>query len=110
MTPWVKDPPSFPLPDPDQDPHWYGETWIQYPLSQTLFNTKDGSLFKAKLELGLILNALAAQLFDVGDGDEAKLSSQNAVDFSMKLTAWFSSLPLCLTPAEIVFPFQLKLQ
>lgn len=62
------------------------------------------------MELALILNALAARFFGIRGDDRAHTISQIAAGFLTKLTAWYSSLPLCLTPAEIVFPFQLKLQ
>ena len=110
IAPLVTDPPSAPLPDPEQDTQWYGETWIQYPLSHTLCSANDGSLFKAKMEFAIILSALATgQLDSSGNASPQRLSETTNV-FMTKLNAWYASLPACLTPAEIVFPSQLKLQ
>lgn len=110
MTPLIRNPPAAPLPDPDQDSQWYGETWVRYSLSQTLASTRYGHLFKAKTELALIINALGVRLFDTEEVDRTKPSSNVSVEFGEKLDAWYASLPACLMPAEIVLPFQLKLQ
>lgn len=89
---------------------WYGETWIQYPLSHSLCPTRYGNLFRAKMELGAIVNALAARLFETRDNDHAQPLSELPASYSTKLHSWYSALPPCLMPTEIVFPFQLKLQ
>jgi hypothetical protein len=111
MPPLIKDPPKISLPDPEKAPQWYGETWIQYPLSERIFSMSYGWHFKAKMELSLIMHSLSSRLFgDKVDSGLAAPLSQTVINYSAKLTAWYSSLSEGLSPTAIVYPFQLKLQ
>lgn len=109
VTPLIKEPPRARLPDPEQNPAWYGELWIKYPLVQTLFPMHYGYLFKARSELSVIINRIALELFDKEGGKAAQSSRKIAAGFVRDLKAWHFSLPDPLTPKEVVFPSQFKL-
>lgn len=108
----VKGPPNIALPDPDQDPEWYGEFWIQYPLNESRQRMDFGHLFKAKIEIMLIIQRISAVVIDKGNGAEAMTRPPYELisGFVNELISWYSSLPSCLSPTKIVFPSQLKLQ
>ncbi|KAL0931448.1 C6 transcription factor [Colletotrichum truncatum] len=107
VAPLIKEPPQTPLPDPDQYPEWYGETFLRYPLSRTLVPMHFGHLANSKFRLAVIINSLVGHLFSpTGSTPPA---SQTISEYLPKLTSWFTSLPKCLGPSEIVFPVQLKL-
>lgn len=108
-TPLMMEPPKVPLPNPKQYPAWYGEFWIKYPLSQTLFPMHYGHFFKAKSEFCVILNRVAIKFFGQG-GKATECPPKIVAGFTQDFTAWRLSLPDPLTPKKIVFPSQLKLQ
>jgi hypothetical protein len=107
--PIIQRPPDIPLPDPSTYPEWYGEIWIKYPLSQKLFPSHFGRLFKAKAELRVILNEICFQHFG-RTGPSPKFSQQHANNFHSRLRVWYRGLPKPLTPENIVLPSQLQLQ
>jgi hypothetical protein len=109
IPPLMKDPPETSLPNADQNCDWYGELWLQYPDGHALCPTNFGSLFKAKSSLIEILNRISFKFFKKGD-KHANPTSATIVRFVMELQKWYSSLPRCLGPTEIVFPSELKLQ
>jgi hypothetical protein len=115
LPPLIREPPKTPLPDPKQNPAWYGELWIKYPLNQTLYSMDCGYLFKARSEFSIILNRAALKFF----GDKGGKASQPppppppreiVVDLVEDFGVWYSSLPDPLTPKKIVFPSQIILQ
>jgi hypothetical protein len=109
----IKTTPVTPLPDPSKDPAWYGETWVHYPASQKPVSLHHGYVCKAKAELAQIINALDARLWGTAkESDAAPIppSIDTILEYSSRLQNWFHGLPSCLTAAEIVFPFQLKIQ
>jgi len=112
MLPIIPEPPKNPMPDPDEDPSWYGETLVRYPSSRTLVSLNNGHGFKARAELGHIMNSLATRLFARQEGLPGTIppSTDMVLEYLDKLNNWFVSLPHCLTAAEIVFPSQLKIQ
>ncbi|KAK4450362.1 nitrate assimilation regulatory protein nirA [Podospora aff. communis PSN243] len=111
MVPLIRETPKNPLPDPEADPNWYGETRVRYPSSQALVSLNHGHGFKAKAELAIILNSLATRLFECEDESQgpAPASSGLVLEYINRMNGWFDSLPQCLTAAEIVFPSQLKI-
>ena len=110
--PLIKEPPKASLPDPQENPAWYGEFWIKYSLNQTLYPMDFGYVFKAASEFCVIINRISLEFFDHkgGKGEAAQPSHKTVTDFIGDCTAWYTSLPDPLTPKKIVFPSQLTLQ
>ncbi|KAL1837226.1 hypothetical protein VTJ49DRAFT_4108 [Mycothermus thermophilus] len=106
--PPIKAPPMNPLPDPTQQPQWYGELWVRYPLSQFRLPTYHGLLFKAKADFWVILTEFATMAFSDGR-TPADLPVGQILECYNKLRAWHDSLPEPLTARKIVMPHQLKL-
>lgn len=80
-----------------------------YPLDRFPVPTNFGHLHKAKFEFHLILTNLARRVFGRAD-HIAKLSVSEAKGYQALLESWYNGLHESLTPANIVFPAQLKLQ
>ncbi|KAL6808365.1 nitrate assimilation regulatory protein nirA [Trichoderma camerunense] len=94
---------------PEEDPEWYGEIWVKYPLSQTPIQMNFPHFFKAKCELGLIVTQIAVDLFEAGERGSTRDPRESVAGHLEALESWSSSLPMSLKPSEIVFPFHLKL-
>lgn len=106
--PVMRHPPQVPLPDPIEDPQWYGEIWVKYPESQSRFPTHLGFIFKAKAELWSIMNDLSLLSFQ-DHGPPLKLSTSQVLEFYTRLVNWLHNLPEPLSPQKIVTPHQIKL-
>jgi hypothetical protein len=106
--PPVTEPPKIPLPDPLEQPKWYGELWVRYPLSQSLFPTYHGLLFKAKADFWTIINEISSLTFSPHRAT-SKLTVSEIFQFYQRLKAWLHNLPEPLSPAKIVLPHQLKM-
>lgn len=106
--PSIVKPPAESLPD---DPQWYGEIYLQYPLSETLIPMHLGTSFKAKCLLRSIKNDIAQRAFsdDVAKGD-TWLAYAEADLFCSTLTAWFEALPEQLHSSRVVFPKDIGIQ
>ncbi|KAH9903958.1 nitrate assimilation regulatory protein nirA [Xylariomycetidae sp. FL2044] len=110
IPPLVHRPPDHTLPDPDQNPTWYGELWVRYPSSQVHVCMHHSHVFKSKVELVQVVNRVATYLFSEGrDNVIGHPAHDIIVGFVNDMHRWYSSLPACLTPDKIVFPSQLKL-
>ena len=107
--PLVEEPPEADLPDPSTDPEWYGETWLRYPLSQTLSSAHFGYYFRARAKFFIIVNDIAKQSFNKATGP-SRLSNAQVLRYYTWLLEWFNHLETSLTPEKIVLPAQLKLQ
>jgi hypothetical protein len=108
--PPIKEPPKTLPPNLEENPGWYGEFWIKFPLNQTLYPLDFGHDFKARSEFFVILNRVSLELFDKEGSKSAQPSRKILVDFVGDFTAWYLSLPDPLTPKKIVFPSQITLQ
>ncbi|KAA8632821.1 hypothetical protein SMACR_02850 [Sordaria macrospora] len=106
--PIMRHPPQVPLPDPIENPQWYGEIWVKYPGSQSRFPTHLGFMFKAKAQLWTIMNDLSLLSFRDG-GLPLKMSSSQVLEFYNRLVNWLHQLPEPLSPRKIVTPHQMKL-
>ncbi|KAK4250765.1 hypothetical protein C7999DRAFT_11425 [Corynascus novoguineensis] len=106
--PPIKEPPKTPLPDPLEQPHWYGEQWVRYPLSQSPLPTHHGHLFKAIADFWTIINDISSATFSP-NCSPIKLPAHQRYEFYNRLQAWHRNLPEPLTPRKIVLPHQLKL-
>ncbi|KAJ4298122.1 hypothetical protein N0V90_006021 [Kalmusia sp. IMI 367209] len=102
----IKEIPKSAVPEIDENPEWYGEFYLQYPLTQALSRMDYGRSLKVRTEMSIIVNDLGHYLFDNANG--AKRSFKTLVTFARKLLAWYSELPIELAPKYIVFPAQLK--
>ncbi|KAK3310454.1 uncharacterized protein B0T15DRAFT_389212 [Chaetomium strumarium] len=106
--PAIAEPPRTPLPDPSQQPQWYGELWVKYPASQTPLPTYHGLLFKAKAEFWTIMNEVSRLTFS-HYCSPTRLSVSQILQFYGRLRSWWQNLPEALTPGRIALPHQLKL-
>ncbi|KAF2475141.1 uncharacterized protein BDR25DRAFT_381964 [Lindgomyces ingoldianus] len=106
--PLLKGPPNIDLPDPVQNPGWYGEMWIRYPLSQTLSPTYFGLGFQASAAMQVMKNDMGLEMYGNLSGS-GKLSVAQTKTLFQRLTAWFDSLPGPLKPQRIVLPLHFKI-
>lgn len=81
---------------------------LKYPLSSTLVPAQCGQHFKAVSGLRAIIHDMATIGYGQTPYPEDSLEPVLAI-FS-RLERWFSELPDALSPQNIVFPWQLKLQ
>ncbi|KNB04814.1 hypothetical protein FOXG_16196 [Fusarium oxysporum f. sp. lycopersici 4287] len=109
-TPLLRTPPQSPLPDPDLNPDWYGESWLKYPSTSVLVPMQYRYTFKARVEFSLILNAamLQASTNEI-DNQAVRSGAGRIIETVEKLEAWYRTLPDPLLASHIVFPSQLKL-
>jgi hypothetical protein len=107
--PRLKHPPPIDLPDPTNDPDFYGEVWIRYPQDKRSFPIYFGQVFKACIRLRIILNEIATALFS-DDQVKKSLTTDEANGFAHQLQVWFTALPAVISPTAIVLPNQLKVQ
>jgi hypothetical protein len=106
--PPLREPPQLPLPDPLEQPQWYAEMWVRYPLSQSPLPTHHGLLFKAKADFWAIVNDVSFLTLS-HHRPPSKLPVNQTLEFYNRLRAWGQNLPEPLTPKKIVLPHQLKL-
>ncbi|KAF4947294.1 hypothetical protein FSARC_14011 [Fusarium sarcochroum] len=108
--PLLRTPPQSPLPDPDLNPDWYGESWLKYPSTSVLVPMEYRYTFKARVEFSLILNAAMLQAStNESDNQIVRSGARRIIETVEKLEAWYRTLPGRLLPSNIVFPSQLKL-
>ena len=106
--PSVTEPPEDALPE---DPKWYGELNLKYPLSEVLIPIHLCQSFMAKCQLRSIKNAIALQAFDGANAKgDARLTFEEADSFCSKLETWFHKLPEQLKPSRVVFPKDIGIQ
>ncbi|EGS18031.1 uncharacterized protein CTHT_0060450 [Thermochaetoides thermophila DSM 1495] len=106
--PLIKDPPKALLPDPIENPQWYGELWIAYPGSTHRFPTYHGLSFKAKCEFWRIITEIGSIMF-AGDRSPIVMPLKQTLHYVNRLRDWLHGLPEPLSPSKIVFPQHLKL-
>lgn len=110
--PWLGDPPEVSLPDPDQDPGWYGEFALVYPPGPAAPAPMSWPhTFRAMCELRVIMNQVAHEAFrDHHPQGVAGLPRQRALEMQARLREWYANLPGPLQPKMAVFPSHLRLQ
>lgn len=104
--PSIKSPPPIPLPDPLENPQWYGEVWIRYPLQRVPANYYFAHIFKANSQLRVIMNDICQASF----GHGSQFAFEKAKELHSRLEAWYHQLPRCLSPHNIVLPGHYFLQ
>jgi hypothetical protein len=63
IPPLVRHPPSSTLPDPHDEPEWYGEIHIRFPSTEHISATGHGHLFKAKADFSKTINNVSDRSF-----------------------------------------------
>jgi hypothetical protein len=106
ISPLLKKPPEFPLPDPSEDPQWYGEIWAKYPLNQSLSPSYFGHVFRVRSQFRIIMNEYCQVAYSKG----SKVDLGKANELHSRLKTWFDGLPDPLLPKKIVLPGHLQLQ
>ena len=102
--PLIDQPPEYELPDPTEDPLWYGEIWLKFPLAPAPLPTYFGHLFKAKCQLAVTINETIQEKV-------AKTWTLDKADhFDQRLKSWHNNLPEFLQPRFIVHPGHMQLQ
>lgn len=107
--PLLREPPEMPLPDPNEGTSWYGEFYLEYPLSTTAFPAHHAHTVKGIASLRAILGDIACRAFRNGKKVHC-LTWDEAMQYKARLDKWFEDLPEPLTPKRIVFPWHLKIQ
>ncbi|KAL6907142.1 hypothetical protein GGI43DRAFT_420896 [Trichoderma evansii] len=105
IPPLLTKPPIYPLPNPSENALWYGEVWLNYPLSHSLVPSHFGLMYKAKSYFRVIMNEFCQIAYT--EGSEVTLEIANELLY--KLRSWFNSLPGPLSPKQIALPGQLQL-
>lgn len=110
LPPLLSDPPATRLPDANLESVWYGESWVRYPLDDTIYPLHHPHFFRAKCEFSIIMNHVATDLFGDKDIGIKEVSQEKLTNYLSDLKTWYTSLPAMLVPADIVYPFQFNLQ
>ncbi|KAG9495310.1 hypothetical protein J7337_013548 [Fusarium musae] len=105
LSPLIKKPPKWPLPDPSEDPSWYGEIWVKYPLNHGLSSMCFAKVIHARSRFRIIMNDYCDAAYSEG----SKVGVSLAYQFRERLEEWYENLPASLTPRRIVLPGQLQL-
>ena len=83
-----------------------GEIFLKYPLQATLTPLHLGALFRAWLDLHLIMHEINC----AGPPGPAPSTLREALDFHKGLEAWYEALPTELQANRIAIPHHLQLQ
>lgn len=105
--PLLKKPPIYPLPNPSENARWYGEVWLNYPLSGSLIPSNFGQMYKAKSQFRVIMNEFCQTAYI--ENQESQMTLDIADRLLYKLKDWFNGLPASLLPKAIALPGQLQL-
>ncbi|KAH7215812.1 hypothetical protein DER44DRAFT_806843 [Fusarium oxysporum] len=99
LSPLIKEPPKWPLPDPSEDPSWYGEIWVKYPLNHGLSPMYLGEVIHARSQFRIIMN----EFCDAAYSEGSKVGVNLAYQFRERLQEWYENLPASLTPRRMLF-------
>ncbi|KAI8710723.1 Zn(2)-C6 fungal-type domain-containing protein [Fusarium sp. LHS14.1] len=104
--PLIRGPPATPMPDLDGEPSWYGELWLRYPPSSTLFPMHFGYVYRAQTELRRIANGIAC-IISRGQKTTQRLTASELAHFLKELDDWYDALPEPIKSHKAVLPCQL---
>ncbi len=104
--PLLTEPPNWHLPDPSENPLWYGEVWVNYPLSRCLVPQYFGQVFKTKSLFRILMNEACQIAYSTG----SEMTMDKADQLFKKLEGWYNALPSPLRPEAVVLPAHLQLQ
>ena len=107
--PLLENPPENTLPDPSEEPQWYGELWLRYPPATTLYPINFGEQFHATTDFRSIINDVSREFFG-SEGSQRIKRLDFIINTYTRLQSWYQSLVEPLTARNIVFPCHLKLQ
>lgn len=107
-TPFLKNPPAVPAPNPDLDPEWYGEIYVRYPLSPTITRMHLGHVMKATINLRIIMNEIALAQFS--SYEPIQLSPNQVLGFKRRLEDLMQKIPAALMPSKIMLPCHFNVQ
>lgn len=109
--PILSTPPRNSLPHPKHDPVWLGEIWLKYPSTSVLIPLQLGMIFKAKTEFAVALNEIMLDIHQLSTDESLTRNGPEAIlEVIRKLEKCYEALPEALSPSNIVFPSQLKIQ
>ncbi|KAI8943580.1 hypothetical protein NX059_001576 [Plenodomus lindquistii] len=106
QTPSLKHPP-FRAPDPDMDPSWYAEVYLQYHTSTTLTPVHYGHITKATLDFRLILAEICRLQYT--DLESQQMTQEQFSEILSRLNTWMHDLPTALQAKNVTLPCQLKI-
>lgn len=106
IKPLLREPPSWPLPDPSETSAWYGELWVKYPLCHSLAPQYYGHVFKSRSEFRIIMNEFCHAAYS----PTSTITYEKATELRSRMEIWFAKLPEQLSPKYIVLPGHLQLQ
>ncbi|KAK1452446.1 hypothetical protein CMEL01_16762 [Colletotrichum melonis] len=105
IPPSVKEPPDWPLPDPEKDSGWYTELWLQYPLVADFQPTHFGHILRARARFRVIMNRYCDEAFS----SNGTVSLHRAKKLHEQLEDWYGDLTEPLKPSMIALPGHLQL-
>ena len=97
------------MPDLDEEPSWYGELWLRYPPSPTLFPMYFGYVYRAQTELRRIANGIAC-IISEGQNMTRSLTASELAHFRKELDDWYDAVPEPIKSHKAVLPCQLIMQ
>ncbi|KAI1449337.1 hypothetical protein F5Y02DRAFT_413848 [Annulohypoxylon stygium] len=106
--PIIEDPPNRPLPDADEEPSYYGEILVKYPLGQEPVRIHNGSVFRAISQFRILLNEITKSSFGSSRAYRP-VPFEAAMQFRSRLLTWYEDLPEPLQARHIVLPCHLKI-
>lgn len=104
LPPLFDEAPESPLPSVHEDPSWYPEIYVRYPLDSTTIAIGFGPVIKAMVELQQITHDVSRHYWGGFDRSPNDLSA-----FRRRLDDWFCSLPEPLTSTNIILPMHLRI-
>ncbi|KAG6006825.1 hypothetical protein E4U21_006632 [Claviceps maximensis] len=105
LPPHLKKPPEWPLPDPSENPDWYGEIWLRYPPGSTLSPSYFAQVIWSRSRFRIIMNEFCTAAYL--DGQEMTLEIANQL--LARLRTWYDDLPIPLQSKNIVLPGHLQI-
>ncbi|PNP79481.1 hypothetical protein FNYG_07097 [Fusarium nygamai] len=104
--PLIRGPPATPMPDPDEEPSWYGELWLRYPPSLKLVPMHFGYVYRAQAGLRRIANMITCIRF-TGQKAARSLPASDLDRLQKVLDDWYIGLPEPIKSHRAVLPSQL---
>ncbi|KAF2692176.1 hypothetical protein K458DRAFT_286529, partial [Lentithecium fluviatile CBS 122367] len=97
--------PPYPLPDVAQNPGFYGEIWLRYPLDQQLYPMGFGHNMKAFCGLRIILNDICAMGFSLST-EPIRVSWSHALQLQSRLETCceYYSILILLFDSQLSIP------
>lgn len=101
-------PPSS-LPDPAMHHNWYGDVWVQYLGSSTVYPLHLGHTLKALAGLRQIQSDFSLEFF-AGNDRNVDLTVERAYYYNSRVEDWYQGLGEPLKAEKLVYPSQFQPQ